>query len=900
MSVWTYEAANLADTDNIASRPIYQTSDISEFLSFERSQKRIICGLTGTGKTLFLKLASYHYRRMSGFKCIPEKQLTDRLYSLDYDFSGEKAVIWASHERWKHVWRTVLAVIVLRGIGHELHQDVIEIFPDYLETSVGAHLSRALQTRAGGSRLFHELFPNRLDAAIQRISQPVALFIDNIDEAFARHAGYDLYYQSIRADRQAGTHSYDIWLSAQIGFILAVRELSARNSHVKIFGTVRSEALRDNPTQTAFNAYSILLDLRYTGSDLREIFVKKLNELRSVSPDLFRIQTDDDPIMGFLGTPKLTHPTVVDANGRPHQEDSFDYLRRHTRGRPRELDLVGHELQMIPAKLRTPEAIRNVLRGLSDRFYQFAKNEAVPFWEPMIDVVLQHMPSNFMPRATAENIVTKAFGTDANRAIWGALYKNGLCGAVIRTHSHKMTQRFANHDRAMELKEEDFRSASTWVLHPCVNIATLARRLRYKPNKHNVAGHGYSFIPAPKAMKNHVHVLVGAGRLGLGLVAPVMLGAPGTRLVVASRRSELWEPVLSSVAEGGAIELKVSFPKPSDVRPGEIFDTRIRVVTDDHPSWEQELRKTVQQSRCVMFLYSEQESLQKVLGLGDSIGVSVGAKALDAVASAIAQANLKTKIVIAYENDEQSVDRAGQVLMSSGITMVPTVVDRICVSREIDSKTVVIKAEEYGHIIALVQPKHIRALPPAFFNERQENIRFVSNESEFVYERVRKRRLVNSMHAAAAALVQVALKDSGTKPETANDLLLGLIANSMDIYTQLVGLKELMILSVIGTMDSDHLRGSDIQALISDLNTFADESLARIRNGADAPSRVLQITSEALARKYRTLFLDVPALVERAMRSEAVAAVLPMPKAVVQARLASLETAFNRLFSSAA
>ncbi len=253
MSIWTFEAAEIADTDDIASRPIYRTSDISEFLSFERSQKRIICGLKGTGKTLFLKLTSYHYRRMSGFTFVPATQLTERLYSIDHDFSGERAVMWASHERWKHVWRTVLAVVVLRALRQELHAEVNELFPESLGTSVGAHLSRALKTRAGGSRLFQDMFPNRLDAAVQRISQPVAVFVDNIDEAFARHAGYDLYNQSVRVDRQSGSHSYDIWLAAQLGFILAVRELSSRNSHLKLFGTVRSEAIRDNPTQTAFN-----------------------------------------------------------------------------------------------------------------------------------------------------------------------------------------------------------------------------------------------------------------------------------------------------------------------------------------------------------------------------------------------------------------------------------------------------------------------------------------------------------------------------------------------------------------------------------------------------------------------------------------------------------------------
>ncbi len=623
-------------------------------------------------------------------------------------------------------------------------------------------------------------------------------------------------------------------------------------------------------------------------------------ELRGTFPDAFRDQTNDNPIPAFLGTATLDHSTVVDVNGRPYQEDVFEYLRRHTRGRPRELDLLGHELQMIPANWRTPEAIRDLVQGLSHRFFKFAKNEAVPFWDPMLDDLLHRVPSNFMARSAAEDMTKKAFGPDAIRTLWGALYTNGLSGAVIKTHPNKLVQRFANHDRVAELNEEDFRSSSIWVLHPCVNIATLARRLKYRPNKHNVAGHEYRFILTPKPVKNHVHVLVGAGRLGLGLVAPMILATPRTRLVVASRHSDSWAPLLSRLRPTDPVPLQVRFPKPSGTKPADVFTTGMRFVTDGYPGWEKELRKAIQQSRCVMCLYSEEDSLKEIVSIGDSIGVSVGAKALEPVVSAIAGCNAKAKIVIAYENDEQAVDRAARVLMPAGLTLVPTVVDRICVSREIGRESVVVKAEEYGHITAFVQTRHIKSLPPMFLDERQSSVRFVTNQSDFEYERTRKRRLVNSMHSAAAALVQVALKDSGAKPETANDMLLGLIANNMDIHSQLVGLKELMILSVLGTMDPDRLRGAQLQELISELNTYADESLMRIMNGTDAPSRVLQLTSEALAKKYRTLFEGVPELVERALRSEAVAAALPMPAAAVKARLGLLDTAFARLFSAAA
>ena len=423
------------------------------------------------------------------------------------------------------------------------------LFPENLGTSVGAHLSRALHARAGGHRFLHELFATRLDAEIQRINQPVAVFIDNIEDAVGRHSGIDLLNYEIQAHTQSGAHSYDIWLAAQIGFISAVRELSARNAHVKIFGTVRSEAIRDNCTSTAFNVQAMLLDLRYTPADLRGIFETKLNDLRQTSPMLFRDRLQGNPITAFLGTAWIEHRSVVDAEGKPLKEDIFEYLRRHTRGRPRELDLrLGHGLQMIEPGARTTQAVRDLVLEMSYDFFKYAKNESLPYWQPSLDVLLQKIPSNFIARSEAERIAADTFnprtgkadtfderiGKEVGKRLWTALYTEGLCGAVVNVRPGEMEQRFANHSRMAELSEGDFRSAETWVLHPCVNIATLRPPGKYRPNRYNVAGHAYRYIRAPKQAKQHVHVLLGAGRLGLGLVTPMILSGPQTKVIVVT------------------------------------------------------------------------------------------------------------------------------------------------------------------------------------------------------------------------------------------------------------------------------------------------------------------------------------------------------------------------------
>jgi len=896
MGVWSFEAAEITNTKDLESRPIYHTPAIEEFLRFEKSQKRIISGLKGTGKTLFLKLISHHYRRIGGITCIPTSELTERLYSIDYDFSGDKAKTWASHERWKHVWRTVLSVLVLKSVKQEIPTEFLEIFPEGLGLSIGAHLSAAIRSRTVNYPKFQLLFPETLDAAIQGITQPVALFVDNIDEALARHSGYDLYRDSVEPQKQSGAHSYELWLSAQIGFLLAVRELSARNAHLKLFGTVRAEAIRDNPTPTAFNLQAMVLDLRYTPAELRGILETKLHRLQETSRQFFTRPTEKDLIRAFFPFDTIEHESVIDAEGRPYCEEIFDYLRRHTRGRPRELDFIGYGLQMIPPDFRTPEKVRELVRALSHRFFLYARNEAVPVWDPRLDTLLNKIPSNFISRRKAEGIGDKVFGKGTSAKLWGALYANGLCGAVVSAYPSGMVQRFSSHDGVAELSEMDFESSRTWVLHPCVNIATRPRRTRYQPHPRSVAGHAYPFVSEPRAPKKHLHVLIGAGKLGLGLVVPLMLLDNGTNVLIVARASDQWQKLELLDKEAlGKCTLQIKYFSKAGHKPN---DCRIslRVLSDRQTAWQQELRKSVRRNRCVLLISSAEASLQWAVGLGDSIGISVGPKGLETVTTAIAGTSYKAKVILGYENDEEGMRKADKLLCGK---FVPTVVDRICIEREVSENTIVVRAEAYGRITALVLPEKQKLLPPVFSCAVNPEVQAITKAEEFSFVREKKKRLVNSLHAAAAALVLRALMDIGARPGTSNELLLGLIASNMEISTQLVGVKELLILSVLGTLPPNRLTGKELPGLILELNDYGEHALKRIIEEPDSPSRVLKTDMNSLSSKYDRLFADVKTLALEALHNKDIQAALPMTEKEISARLAALNEAFLKLFAKA-
>ena len=119
------------------------------------------------------------------------------------------------------------------------------------------------------------------------------------------------------------------------------------------------------------------------------------------------------------------------------------------------------------------------------------------------------------------------------------------------------------------------------------------------------------------------------------------------------------------------------------------------MVTDGMQNWEGEIRKALKQHRCVLVICAHDESMRTAVEMGDSIGVCVGVQGLPEVTSIIAASKGKAKIVIAYENDEEAVERASAVLSARELTTCPTIVDRICTSREISPEGIVIRAESF-------------------------------------------------------------------------------------------------------------------------------------------------------------------------------------------------------------
>ncbi len=156
---------------------------------------------------------------------------------------------------------------------------------------------------------------NFLDQKMRQIHGGACFFIDKVDQAI-RHL------------------SRDAWIAIQAGLIEAAWETMNANSHLKIFASIRQEAFTNYQSDIKSNLFAATTSLNYSDE-----------ELHALLDQLARCYEGCRSFAHFLGL------NVVRHGRRPAPEDSFQYVRRHTCGRPRDLVAIGSEISSKRASL---------------------------------------------------------------------------------------------------------------------------------------------------------------------------------------------------------------------------------------------------------------------------------------------------------------------------------------------------------------------------------------------------------------------------------------------------------------------------------------------------------------------------------------------------------------------
>lgn len=316
---------------SIAHKVIFRSGQVADFI--EGDQYRFVSANKGCGKTLLLQCKraamqknSIASRSECGVQYIPANNpyldtLGSDLPTLTKPQLKYLAEIRNSRRIWSFAIRASAVSYFQEEAGKFLDQDEFE-------KNCGVKLDSFLPANSNPTVVFKSLLAlphkalnklldrqdSNLDYAFRQIHSGVAMFIDRVDQALAE----------IKTERRL---SKDVWINVQAGLVEAAWDLRASNNHVKVFASIREEAFASYESDSRANLVSAVLQLRYRPDDLQGML-----------DHLVGLYEGREGLQEFVG--------LISVRNTPARtsEEIFEYVLRHTRGRPRDVVTICKSL----------------------------------------------------------------------------------------------------------------------------------------------------------------------------------------------------------------------------------------------------------------------------------------------------------------------------------------------------------------------------------------------------------------------------------------------------------------------------------------------------------------------------------------------------------------------------
>lgn len=461
---------------------------IKDFL--EQENKFFLIGAKGLGKTIFLRYKSYLLHEEYGDSIQfneSNKELTENLNIHPSTFSKEELLKFNSLDLWILLWELSLWTMTFRLFKLPINPKLEKL----LERSddLGSILTRLLNHRnkIDAYREFvMEFQENR-----RKIQSGVVIFIDDTDQTF-----HNSLVVPHRSDAEGKDNlSISVWINVQIGLMNAIYNLNKQNGHIKIYATIRREAWEAWDSELKINFRNNACMLRYDKDEIRTIFEKNLQLIESA--DLVERGKGPTTVRHFLGFDEMEHPFAKDMEGNKRREPAFDFIYRHTYGRPREITMIGkqiHEKVVSEAYRRaTPtervEKIRRLVNNAGNELFAQYKEEIVPYFD-------EEKLARFVEKVRS-NVITKDDRLTLDLETLKIYVSIGLIGhARVADYEGTIRQFFNppatyNYRKNAMLPDHDF-----LLIHSTMD-ALLVNKHIYGNfyNQYNVIGDGYVFLP---------------------------------------------------------------------------------------------------------------------------------------------------------------------------------------------------------------------------------------------------------------------------------------------------------------------------------------------------------------------------------------------------------------------
>lgn len=418
----------------------------------------------GLGKTFLIKCKRIKSQE-KGIKCIPQDSMCDILDKITLEDSMYTYL--EDYTNWIDLWRISICIAVIRldVLSEDVLLDLLDTFSNennslfdkiYYSKFIATPcqvMNYLIKSNRSSVRELQLLLPI-LIAAIKTINQPIHVFIDKTDQALRDN----LHFINGATNVTRGPSNNSYWAYGQVALAEAAYNIYVQNAHLKVFFTIRSEAMvgAEAYTNLFLQIRSYITKLEYSYSELEEMFKHYVY----IEKDQYLVSPMDKNVSqakAFIGVEKIPHGYVKDINNQYVQETFFEYLFRHTLKRPRDIMHICYNLCYSEVKQQTSEKdrcriIRHIINRESRLILQAYLREMGPFvfdryaeqWDQFWRVVEKNVFTINYARIICADInkILQEEKTSCNKNCvecrsfkpFSALYNTGLLGIIANNN----------------------------------------------------------------------------------------------------------------------------------------------------------------------------------------------------------------------------------------------------------------------------------------------------------------------------------------------------------------------------------------------------------------------------------------------------------------------------------
>lgn len=282
------------------------------------------------------------------------------------------------------------------------------------------------------------------------------------------------------------------WVHVQAGLIEAAWDAMNANSHIKIYASIRQEAFFNYESDIKTNLFGATTIIQYSDAELNRL-LDQLTECYE----------------GGKTFKEMINLHAVRHAQSAYPEDSFQYLKRHTLGRPRDMVIITSELSRNQGAM-TESLYRKVVRDTSASvLVTNVFEEMRVFLRCLHDKqdrlrFFSLLPHNILTRQEAIRIYCEfnrieqadfpsvgPYTEGLGHPFW-ELYSAGLLGVVVHDHeAGKEKQRFKQPSDLIDDSQSALPDVDFYMIHP--SLDELIRKQRssgqYNIFQHILVGH---------------------------------------------------------------------------------------------------------------------------------------------------------------------------------------------------------------------------------------------------------------------------------------------------------------------------------------------------------------------------------------------------------------------------